>query len=367
MPDFTKLGFLAVASIGVGSLLGACSSAATTTTTGTGGSSASSSSAHGTGTGGGSTSHAASSSASGTGGSTPEVPTFVAHLDPMKGELPEGLFVSGTKAYVGLAGLGKIVTVDLPGGAVKDFGSIPAPPAMNGGFMLGIVVDAAGDAFVGFGGGPGMVVKNGVYKIPAAGGAVTAPWASDPSMNFANGLVFDAAGNIFVADSGGFIFKIAKDGTVTTWLTDPSLVGKGSTCMFAAPFAIGANGIVQSGNAFYVANTNFGQIVKIPIKGDGSAGTPTLLAGPDCNALGGIDGISLDTDGSILGVLNGQSKIVRVGMDGKTTTLSSGKPLDNPASTWIATVGGKKALYVTNSAFFDMTMPAPGLLEYPLP
>ena len=363
MPDFTKLGFLAVASVGVGSLLAACSSAATTT--GSGGSSSSSHSAA-TGTGGGSSSHTASSSATGTGGSTPEVPTFVAHLDPMKGQLPEGLFVTGSKAYVGLAVLGKIVTVDLPGGAVTDFGSIPAPPAMNGGFMLGIVVDAAGEAYVGFGGGPGTVVKNGVYKIPAAGGAVTAPWASDAAMNFPNGLILDATGNVFVADSGGFIFKIAKDASVTKWAADPSLVGTG-TGLFAAPFPIGANGIVQSGSAFYVSNTNIGQIVKIPIKADGTAGAPTVFAGPDCNVFGGIDGIALDADGSILAVLNAQNKIIRVGLDGKATTLFSGKPLDNPASTSIATVGGKKALYVTNSAFFDKAAPAPGLLELPLP
>lgn len=295
----------------------------------------------------------------------PAAPTFVAQFDPAKGQQPEGLYVAGSKAYVGWAGLGKIETVDLPGGAVKDFGSIPAPP-MNGGFMLGIVVDASSNVYVGFGGGPGMVVKNGVYKIPAAGGAVMAPWASDPAMNFPNGLIFDAQNNLFVSDSGGTIFKITSNGTASKWLSDPSLVASGN-CAFAAPFPVGANGIVQSGNAFYVANTNVGQIVKIPINADGSAGAPSIFAGPDCNALGGIDGISLDTDGSIIAVLNAQAKIVRVDTSGKVSTLFTGKPLDNPASTAIATVGGKKALYITNSAFFDMKTPAPGLLEYPLP
>ncbi len=185
-------------------------------------------------------------------------------------------------------------------------------------------------------------------------------------MNFPNGLVFDPNGDLFVADSGGYVFKIAPSGTVTTWLSDPSLVGSG-TCMFAAPFPIGANGLVLTANAAFVSNTNLGSIVKIPIQADGSAGTPTALAGPDCNTLGGIDGIALDTDGSLVAVINSQSRLVRVGTDGKVTTLFSGKPFDNPASVSIATVGGKKAAYVTNSALFDTTAPSPGLLSFPLP
>ena len=60
-------------------------------------------------------------------------------------------------------------------------------------------------------------VKNGIYKIPAAGGAVATPWAGDPGMNFPNGLIFDAKGNLFVADSGGTIFEIDTNGTVSTW------------------------------------------------------------------------------------------------------------------------------------------------------
>jgi sugar lactone lactonase YvrE len=209
-------------------------------------------------------------------------------------------------------------------------------------------------------------VKNGIYKIPAAGGAVTTPWASDPSMNFPNGLLFDAANDLFVADSGGFIFEITPAGTVSKWLDDPLLVGSG-TCMFAAPFPIGANGIVESGNAFYVSNTNIGSIVKIPIMADGSAGVPSVFAGPDCNALGGIDGIALDSDGSLVGVVNAQNKLVRIGTDGKIKSLFAGAPFDNPASVSIATIGGAKAVYITNSAFFDTKSPAPGLLSFPLP
>jgi sugar lactone lactonase YvrE len=351
----TFVSLAAVASIGLS--LAACSDGGSAGTGGTAGNSSSSSSS----------SSGTTSSTGGTGGAAPAAPSFVAHLDPAKGELAEGLFVTGSKAYVGLAALGKIITVDLPGGTVSDFASIPTPP-MNGGFMLGIVVDASGNVYVGFGGGPGMVVKNGVYKIPAAGGAVTDPWATDAEMNFPNGLVFDDKGNLFVADSGGAIFKIASDGTVTKWLADPTLSAAGASCMFGAPFPIGANGIVLDKGVFYVSNTNVGQIVSIPVKPDGSAGTPAILAGPDCNALGGIDGIASDGKGGLYGVINSQSQLVHLAAgSAKVEVTYMGMPLDNPASIVVGTVGGKTSAFVTNSAFFDMMTPAPGLLSYPLP
>jgi len=262
-----------------------------------------------------------------------------------------------------MAALGTIVKVGLPGGAVTPFGSIPTPP-MNGGFMLGIVVDGSDNVFVGFGGGPGMVVKNGIYKIPAAGGAVTTPFAMDAEMNFPNGLYLDASGAIFVADSGGAIFKVATDGTVAKWTSDPTLLGTDMSCMYAAPFPIGANGIVRIANDFYVSNTNLGSIVKIPINGDGTAGTAKAIAGPDCNTLGGIDGIAVAPDGAtLLAVINSRNEIASIDATGKVTAIFDGKPLDNPASTAVA----GKDLYITNSAFFDMTTPAPGLLDYPLP
>lgn len=345
----------------LGTLLAGCGGSDTSGTGGTGGTTTTTTDSGGTGGAGGTT------ASGGTGGDTggAATPTFVAKTDPTKGELVEGLFVDKGTAYIGYAALGTVKKVALPGGAVSDFGAIPPLPA-NAGFLLGIVVDGAGNAYVGFGGGPGMPVKNGVYKIPAAGGSVADPWATDPNMNFANGLLLDGT-DLFVADSGGSIFKIAADGTVATWITDPSLVGTDQTCKFAAPFPIGGNGIVKIGSALYVANTNLAQIVKIAINADGTAGETSLLAGPDCDALGAIDGIAVDADGtSILGVLNAQNKIVRIDSAGKVTDVFAGAPLDNPASIVVDKTASGATAYITNSSFFNQATPAPGLLSYPL-
>lgn len=303
-------------------------------------------------TGGGSST---TSSAGGAG------PVWIAETDPAKGELPEGLFVAKGEAYMGFAALGTIVKVALPAGTVSDFGALPPIPA-NGGFLLGIVVDGAGNAYVGFGGGPGTPVKNGVYKIPAAGGSVTEPFAADPAMSFPNGLLLDG-NDLFVADSGGSIFKITPDGTVAPWLTHPTLSAAGSTCASTGSFPIGANGIVKIGSAFYVSNSSFAQIVKIPVQPDGTAGAPSVLVA-DCSRLGGLDGIAVDPDGtSLLSALNSQSKLVRVGSSGAITELHAGAPLDNPAS--VAVEAGSSTVYITNSSFASQA-PKPGLLAFEL-
>jgi sugar lactone lactonase YvrE len=367
----TKTGIVLVALGALGAAMAGCGSPAdTTSTTGTtdsggaGGTGGSGGGTGGTATGGGGTGGTATGGG-GTGG-TAAAPEFVKQLDAAKFEFAEGLFVSKGVAYVGLAALGKVIKIDVADGTVSDFGAIPPIP-MNAGFMLGIVVDAAGNALVGFGGGPGVDVKNGVYKIPAAGGSVADPFASDPEMNFPNGLVIDADKNLFVADSGGAIFKIKSDGTVTKWTADPLLLGTDMTCMYAAPFPIGGNGIVILDGAFYVANTNLGSIVKIPIKADGTAGTAALFSGPDCEALGGIDGLAVDADGkSLLAVLNSQQKLVRIDPTGKISDVFVGAPLDNPASIVVEKDAASATAYITNSSFFNMTMPTPGLLAYKL-
>ncbi len=87
-----------------------------------------------------------------------------------------------------------------------------------------------------------------------------------------------------------------------------------------------------------------------------------MLAGPDCDALGGADGLARAPDGSFVIAVNRQNKVVRVGADGEVHTLVSGAPLDFPAS--VAYQG--TTLFATNFAFANASAgkPAtPGLLR----
>lgn len=319
-------------------------------------------------TSGGTTSSTGSSM--GTGGAMPTL-AWVAQFDATKGELAEGLVVNkaGDTAYVGYAPTGKIVKITLADGKVSAFGTVPAPPPMNKGAVVGLALDATESLYVAVASFDVALYQPGIYKIPAAGGAGTM-FASDPGMTLPNGLVFDATGNLFAADSAsGSIFKINAAGVATKWLTDPLLEGETpAKCAGGSGLKIGANGIALS-NAktdFYVANSNKASVVKIAIMADGTAGAVTDFSKTDCLNLGGADGISVDADGSLLIAANGINAITRVGMDGKPTIVIDKGLLDSPASTWIS----NKTLFITNAAFTSAQtpggMPKPGLLKLPL-
>jgi sugar lactone lactonase YvrE len=231
--------------------------------------------------------------------------------------------------------------------------------------MTGLTIDSAGalyGALVSF----TADAQPGVYKAPATGGAATL-FASDPAMIFPNGFAWTDDGTLFVADSAfGGVFRISPDGTTTPWLQDDSLAGDPTACGGAASdLSIGANGIVRQGQTMFISSTNKGVLVKVPIGTDGSAGPVSIVAGPDCS-IAGIDGIALDDDGTIIGAINKQNKLVRIDGAGGITTLVEGGKLDFPASLVFAGKGADRALYVTSFAYLSATTggtPHPSLLR----
>lgn len=277
--------------------------------------------------------------------------TTLATFDAMMGQLPEGVVAVGDVVYAGLAPRGEVVRIATPGMA-QAFGNLP-PPVSNT-FTLGLAANAAGDIFVGVGAsGANPSPVPGVYRIPAAGGTATV-FAVSPMMNFPNSILVDGT-RLYVTDSAaGRILEINQAGIVSVWLEDPMLAGDMNACGGnGAGFSIGANGIARDANNMYVAVTDHGRIVRIPIMGGGNAGTPAVHA-ESCMTLQGADGIALEASGTIVVVRNGTSNTMsRISADGQTVTpIHVGAPLDGPASVTI-TSGAAPQLVLTNSAFFS--------------
>ncbi|HXK18884.1 MAG TPA: hypothetical protein VNG33_13830 [Polyangiaceae bacterium] len=292
---------------------------------------------------------------------TPPQPELVARFDPAAGELPEGLVMGERAAYVGFAPTSRIVKVDPDSGAVSEFGQLPTPVAGKG-FMTGLTVSSDGDVYAGL---VSFVpeVQPGIYRVPKAGGAA-ALFSKDAQLTFPNALAFDADGALFATDSGsGSVFRIDPSGSATRWSGDPALAGNQAACDGAGPgFAIGANGIVVEPDAVYVVNLDQATLVKLPRQSDGTAGKAVVLAEPDCETLGGADGLTRAPDGSFVIAVNRQNKVVRVSADGAVRTIVSGAPLDFPAT--VAYRGN--TLFATNFAFANASAgkPAtPGLLR----
>ncbi len=315
---------------------------------GSGGATASSSSATGA---------AASSSASGQGGqggqggaggggATAEV---LASFDAAQFELPEGLAIDGDELVLGFAFSSTADTFDLDGGSRAPFAAFPVP-APNTGFFTGVTTDADGavyGALVSF--TPDPVA--GVYRAATAG-SEPALFASHPQLVFPNGFAWGEAGALFVTDSAtATVFSVAGDGSVTPWLSDPLLAGDPTVCGGEPDdIAVGANGVVWTTDALFVASSDQALVARIPIQPDGSAGAIEVLAGPDCSLLGGIDGIALDADGSLVGAVNRADRLVRIATDGAVDVILEGSPLDFPASLAFAGSGDERALYVTSFA-----------------
>ena len=279
---------------------------------------------------------------------------ILASFDPAAGELPEGIAMKDGFAYVGFAPLGEIAKVDLHNGTSARCAKLPKPVPGKG-FMTGLTFGADGAlyaALVSF----DPSVQPGVYRIPASGGVATL-FAKDAKMAFPNGLAFDAAGALFVTDSAaGTIFKVAPSGTVTPWASSALLVGDQTQCGGSGlPFPIGANGLAARNGAFYATNTDKGSIVRIDVAPDGTAGKPELAAGPDCAALAGADGITVDPRGDFVVAINRQNKVVRIAKSGAIDVIASGDAIEFPATvTWDA-----KRMIATNFALANASSGKP--------
>ena len=106
-----------------------------------------------------------------------------------------------------------------------------------------------------------------------------------PAAGLLNGLAFDAKGNLHVSDSlAGTIYRVARDGSVTEWSTDPLLKGLNPTSCGTFPSVGGANGLsFDKHGDMFVANTTIGAVVRIPVANDGSAEVANYFAGPTCD------------------------------------------------------------------------------------
>jgi sugar lactone lactonase YvrE len=286
---------------------------------------------------------------------------LVAEFDASAGELPEGLAFSGDAAYVGFAPTGRIARVNVATGRATTFAQLPTP-VQNQGFLTGISTSASGDVYAGL---ASFVpeVQAGIYRISKDGGRASL-FAKHASLPFPNGLAFDADGALFVTDSGtGTVFRVDSRGQTEPWASGASLRGDAKACDGAGPgFAIGANGIVVEPEAVYVVNLDQATLLRIPRESGGEAGAPEIVAGPDCETLGGADGLVRSPDGSFVVAVNRQNKLVKVASDGRVTTLASGAPLDFPAS--VAYRGD--TLFTTNFALQSASagLPAhPGLVR----
>jgi sugar lactone lactonase YvrE len=240
------------------------------------------------------------------------------------------------------------------------------------GIPLGIRLDAEGNVFI-------AVIQinpemgKGIWEVPASGGSA---FQVASGVGVWNGMAFDHRGNLYVSDTaGGAIWRLAKNGDFTMW-SGSSLL-KGTTapgpCGIVGPTVtaglgpFGANGIFFNKHGdMLVTNTDIGDIVRIPMNPDGSAGTASVFSGPACD-LWGADGGAMDNADNLYVAADAINQIVRVDPTGHIQVLAAGFPLNEPSDIAFGTGRGeRKDIFISNDAAFPTFPPstgAPGVLE----
>ena len=277
----------------------------------------------------------------------PRVRTVVS-FDASQGQLPEGVAVTDRGAiYVGFAPTGEIVKVHLDG-TISHVATLPK----GDGFLVGLALDARGRLFAAV--ASLDKATHGIWRVHRNGAAERV--AALPTDTFPNAIAF-RNGAMFVTDSfGGAVWRI-RDGRARVWVQDDVLLGDVSTDL-----PIGANGLAFLGRYLYVANSQKGRIVRVPVERGGAAGAPVVLVEDD--RIVGADGIEFDVRGNLYVAVNEQDTLVRIGPSGGIETLATrADGLDFPATPAFGERRPHRTdLYLANFALDLDRHPNPALL-----
>lgn len=174
---------------------------------------------------------------------------------------------------------------------------------------------------------PGLALRTGedapaVVAFALGSGAVSGRYEL-PGGGFCNDLSLDEAGNLYVTDSiAPRILVLPAGGSeLELWLEDEAFAGEG----------FNLNGIVSAGDDVYAVKYNSGELLRIPVAEDGSAGDPARVTLDRELAL--PDGLKLERDGVLL-VVEGAGRLSRITLEnadrGAVTTVRDG--LDGPTT-----------------------------------
>jgi sugar lactone lactonase YvrE len=197
-----------------------------------------------------------------------------------------------------------------------------------------------------------------VWRVSPSGGQVSL-FAALPQTSIPNDLVFDPEGDLYVTDSAqGQIWKIDPAGTAQVWFSDPLLLGNPQNPIAGSP--LGANGIAfdRFRRHLYVANTDYGRIVRIGFHHGHAQGIEVVASS---SLLIGADGIAFDALGDLYVAVNAADRIAIVSPIGAVYVLAEGSPLDAPSSLVFGTRhADRHTLYLTNFAILRFNGVKPG-------
>jgi gluconolactonase len=203
------------------------------------------------------------------------------------------------KAYAG-GELGQLQRFTLDGKSLEEVARV------QGGFLLGLAHDAAGNTYA-------CDDRSACVHCITPDGKVStyASGNGEQKMRVPNYPVFDDRGNLYVSDSGnwgardGIIWKVAPGGKAEIWDRKANGFTNGM-CLSA------------DGRWLYVVESSPPLISRVAINPDGSAGERQVLVELPRQV---PDGVAFDVDGDLYISLYNPNTIYRLTASGKLTTL----------------------------------------------
>ncbi|WP_329071843.1 hypothetical protein [Streptomyces sp. NBC_01429] len=230
----------------------------------------------------------------------------MAHFDRPNGQVAESVIVEPDgSADVGLILSRQVAHVSLDG-RVEVLATMPLPadggvntPSVGVASVTGIERGEDGTLYFLYSAGDRHLT--GLWKLPPGGEPTRI--AALPAASFANGLARDnSTGNFYITDSTrGKVWQVRPHGgTATVWAEGPGL---------SPTHFFGANGVKVHNGAVWVSNIDHGTILRIPLTGRGTAGTPQVRA----SGLDSVDDFAFTGRGDqLLAALNIPSKVVLI-------------------------------------------------------
>lgn len=281
--------------------------------------------------------------------------TVLQSFNPAYGQLPESITADDAgNLYFSMGGTLQKYTTDHQ---LVQVATIPVP-VQQGAATLGVKVGPEGYIYMAVASFNPMLSVSSVWRISPDGQDVS-QFAALPQDSIPNDLVFDPQGNLYLTDSAkGQIWKIDQAGKAEVWFADPLLQGNPTSPVAGSP--LGANGIAfdRFRRNLYVANTDYGRILRIGIRHGRAKGIEVVATS---SLLVGADGIAFDVLGSLYVAVNAADRIAVVSPFGTVSTLVEGAPLDAPSSlVFGARCADRHTLYLTNFAIMRVNGIKPG-------
>jgi sugar lactone lactonase YvrE len=201
-----------------------------------------------------------------------------------------------------------------------------------------------------------LLVSSGVslYHFDARGVASIA--VSIPGAQDLNGLTAFGPGKVLVADDvASTVWEVdLKTGSSRAWLSggplDPGNSGP----------PIGPNGIKVFNGAVYVTNTGTGNVIRVPILPDGSAGVPSVYASGFQ-----LDDFAIASDGSLFLATQVGNSVIRLFPDGTRITVATAADglLGDAAVAFGRTPQDAQDIYVVNNGGIFEGLNGPGSID----